>query len=55
MPSSAAEVARRLSCMPVESWRKDDLVLTCKQCLSQLDIDLRALLGLAEPTMQVAR
>jgi hypothetical protein len=27
LPSSAAEVAEKLNYMPVETWRKDDLVL----------------------------
>jgi len=45
LPSGAAEVAERLNYMPVETWRKDDLARTCRQCLDRLDPDLRALLG----------
>jgi hypothetical protein len=31
LPSSAAEVAEKLNYMPVETWRKDDLVLAASQ------------------------
>jgi len=55
MPSSAAEVAERLNYMPVETWRKDDLAQTCRQCLDRLDPDLRALLGLDESVAQVGK
>ena len=55
MPSSAAEVAERLNYMPVETWRKDDVAQTCRQCLDRLDPDLRALLGLDESVVQVVK
>jgi len=53
LPSGAAEVAERLNYMPVETWRKDDLARTCRQCLDRLDPDLRALLGVDESVLQV--
>jgi hypothetical protein len=53
LPSSAAEVAEKLNYMPVETWRKDDLAETCRQCLDQLDPELRGGLGLDEPVVRV--
>src|SRR5207244_13230390 len=54
-PSASAEVAERLNYMPVETWRKDDLSQSCRQCLDRLDPDLRGLLDLNEPVIQVVK
>jgi hypothetical protein len=55
LPSSAAEVAEKLNYMAVETWRKDDLAETCRQCLDRLDPELRGLLGLDEPVVRGLR
>jgi hypothetical protein len=55
LPSSAAEVAEKLNYMPVETWRKDDLAETCRQCLDRLDPELRVVLGLDEPVVWILR
>lgn len=52
LPSSAAE---KLNYMPVETWRKDDLTQTCRQCLDRLDPELRVVLGLDEPAVRILR
>jgi hypothetical protein len=50
LPGSAAE---KLNYMAVETWRKDDLAETCRQCLDRLDPELRGLLGLDDPVVRV--
>jgi hypothetical protein len=55
MPTSATLVAERLNYMPIETWRKDDVGQTCRQCLDRLEPDLRGILGLDEPELRVVR